>query len=391
MARTRTIKPAFWEDPKLAQLTRDARLLYIGMWNFADDYGNIKGTPIWLKNQIFAFDDIPLVDFISYLDELERLDRIIKYEINNELFYHIANFTKHQYIQHPSRAKNPTPDLITSTHEASHDAHEDNHNSHKSSHKSHEENKITHKVSHVYHDSNKTSHEDNNNDNKIIHESSQKSHEEAHEGSHNPHESYHLKQKEKQKEKENRTNLEYILKENNRVDESSSPPSVLFQKSESQKSALAKQIDAQKLREAFFVKFPDMVDILRNQFAKPNTRKLLADAIDRLGLDLAREILENQIPQNSKSPIGYFRKIAESDKPITPKTQKAQEKKLEVGDIEKAADLAIRDYRDGIRRKFEDKLLEDAMGKAYPLLPDSQKFRDKFLETIEKQKQELRS
>ena len=39
MARIRTIKPQFWDDLKIGRLSRDARLLYIGLWNFADDLG----------------------------------------------------------------------------------------------------------------------------------------------------------------------------------------------------------------------------------------------------------------------------------------------------------------------------------------------------------------
>ncbi len=52
MARIRTIKPKFWDDTKLSKISRDARLTYIGMWNFSDDLGvTIKNT-IWLKSKI---------------------------------------------------------------------------------------------------------------------------------------------------------------------------------------------------------------------------------------------------------------------------------------------------------------------------------------------------
>ena len=53
MARNRVIKPKFWDDAKIGRLTRDARLLYIGLWNFSDDIGVVIGNSIWLKSKIF--------------------------------------------------------------------------------------------------------------------------------------------------------------------------------------------------------------------------------------------------------------------------------------------------------------------------------------------------
>ena len=56
MARIRTIKPQFWDDLKIGRLSRDARLLYIGLWNFADDLGVVIADPAWLKSKIFPYD-----------------------------------------------------------------------------------------------------------------------------------------------------------------------------------------------------------------------------------------------------------------------------------------------------------------------------------------------
>jgi hypothetical protein len=44
------IKPEFWSDEKLAALSLQARLIYIGLWNLSDDYGVVKGHPLcWLE------------------------------------------------------------------------------------------------------------------------------------------------------------------------------------------------------------------------------------------------------------------------------------------------------------------------------------------------------
>jgi hypothetical protein len=41
MARIRTIKPEFWTDEKVVECSFEARLMFIGMFNFADDKGNL--------------------------------------------------------------------------------------------------------------------------------------------------------------------------------------------------------------------------------------------------------------------------------------------------------------------------------------------------------------
>jgi hypothetical protein len=109
MARTRSIKPEFWSDEKLARVSRDARLTFIGLWNTSDDYGITKGHPAWLKSQIFPYDEIKIKEFESWLKELENTNRIIRYEVNDEIYYLITHFSDHQKVDHPSKISNPKP------------------------------------------------------------------------------------------------------------------------------------------------------------------------------------------------------------------------------------------------------------------------------------------
>jgi hypothetical protein len=109
MARTRMIKPEFWSDEKLAALSLQARLIYIGLWNLSDDYGIVKGHPSWLKNSVLPYDDVSPSQFESWLAELERIRRIIPFISDGEKFYSISNFQKHQTINRPSQTRNPDP------------------------------------------------------------------------------------------------------------------------------------------------------------------------------------------------------------------------------------------------------------------------------------------
>jgi hypothetical protein len=109
MARIRTIKPEYWDDEKLAKVSRDARLTFIGMWTHSDDFGVVKGHVSWLKNNIFPYDDLSSDIFRVWLDELAGSGFIAPFDSKGEKFYLIKNFNKHQVIDRPSKSRNPSP------------------------------------------------------------------------------------------------------------------------------------------------------------------------------------------------------------------------------------------------------------------------------------------
>lgn len=109
MARSRMIKPEFWDDQKLCSISRDARLTFIGLWTNSDDYGVVKGHPAWLKSQIFPYDDIKIQTFQVWLQELEALHVILPFSDNGESFYFIRNFERHQVVNRKSKCRNPQP------------------------------------------------------------------------------------------------------------------------------------------------------------------------------------------------------------------------------------------------------------------------------------------
>jgi len=110
MPRNRMIKVDFWDDEKLAAISRDARLTYVALWNFSDDYGVVKGHHAWLKNNIYPYDEsLKLETFTKWLLELETLNRIIPFSTNGEIYYYIPTFLDHQTINRPSLQRNPEP------------------------------------------------------------------------------------------------------------------------------------------------------------------------------------------------------------------------------------------------------------------------------------------
>lgn len=95
--RIRTIKPEFFKDEQLAELTPWARLLFIGLWGLADRDGRLEDRPMRIKVEILPYDNL---DVEALLNEIasHREKFIIRYETDGKKVIQIRTFTKHQRI-----------------------------------------------------------------------------------------------------------------------------------------------------------------------------------------------------------------------------------------------------------------------------------------------------
>jgi len=105
MARIRTIKPEFWTDEKIVQLPFATRLLFIGMWNFADDEGYLEEAPDRLRLQILPNDDIEIEEHIDLLCAAGMIERVSLTDGRSILS--LPNFSRHQKISHVTKTKFP--------------------------------------------------------------------------------------------------------------------------------------------------------------------------------------------------------------------------------------------------------------------------------------------
>lgn len=104
MPRIRTVKPEFFADEKLSKLKRDCRLLYIGLWVFGDDYGTVRSNPVWIKSNVFPYDEeLRVADVITWLDALVKARMLEPFQYNGEGFYNIRTFDAHQRVDKPSK------------------------------------------------------------------------------------------------------------------------------------------------------------------------------------------------------------------------------------------------------------------------------------------------
>lgn len=110
MARIRQLKPEFWTDDKIASLSRDARLLFLGLWTEADDDGRLVDSTKLLAGSLFPFDDdVTPKKLGGWLDEIIAIGLAVRYTRGAASYLYVANFKKHQKIAHPRRSSLPDP------------------------------------------------------------------------------------------------------------------------------------------------------------------------------------------------------------------------------------------------------------------------------------------
>lgn len=109
MARIRSVKPEFWKSDQIVELSRDARLFFIGLWNFCDDQGVCKNSPRTLRMEIFGGDDDITSDTIRrLLAELINMSLVGVYAVDGVEYIHVFTFKTHQKPERPSY-KHPKP------------------------------------------------------------------------------------------------------------------------------------------------------------------------------------------------------------------------------------------------------------------------------------------
>lgn len=111
MARIRTIKPTFWGDDNVSRLSRDARLLLVGLVSFADDQGRFLASTAAISGFVFPHDDLPPAKVKGWLKEIESKARttVCFYEVEGRRYGWFPNYPRHQRINRPQPSPLPPP------------------------------------------------------------------------------------------------------------------------------------------------------------------------------------------------------------------------------------------------------------------------------------------
>lgn len=106
--RIRTLKPEWLEDQRLLACSERARLLTVVLILIADDYGNGRGHPDFVKAQAGLY-NVTTADLESALLELQGCGFIELYLHNQQSYFSIRNWDKHQRVDKPGKPRVPPP------------------------------------------------------------------------------------------------------------------------------------------------------------------------------------------------------------------------------------------------------------------------------------------
>jgi hypothetical protein len=109
MARNRTISPDFWTREAVTDCTPMTRLLFIGLWNFADDLGVQPLRPRTIRMQIFPGDDIDAERMRAMIDELAAHGLVRIYEVDGVQYLAIVDWSQCQRVGKRARRRFPAP------------------------------------------------------------------------------------------------------------------------------------------------------------------------------------------------------------------------------------------------------------------------------------------
>ena len=103
--RARNLKPGFFQNEQLAEITIPARLLFAGLWCMADREGRLEDRPKRIKMQIYPAD---MLDVEPLLQSLAEQRLIVRYSVNGVEYIWIPKFSEHQN-PHPHEKSSVIP------------------------------------------------------------------------------------------------------------------------------------------------------------------------------------------------------------------------------------------------------------------------------------------
>lgn len=110
MARIRSLKPEFWSHPKTAKVSRDARLLFVGLLTESDDEGRSYAAPRKIAGALYPHDENVTARHITkWLGELVQAGLVELYTVAGTDYISVVGFKKHQKVSHPTPSRLPPP------------------------------------------------------------------------------------------------------------------------------------------------------------------------------------------------------------------------------------------------------------------------------------------
>lgn len=117
MSRSRIIKPGFFTNDRLAEISPLGRILFAGLWTMADRKGRLEDRPKRIKAEVLPFDN---ANVDKLLKDLADHGFIVRYQVQGAAYIQIVSFEKHQspHMREPDSSI-PAPPTAPDEHGAS--------------------------------------------------------------------------------------------------------------------------------------------------------------------------------------------------------------------------------------------------------------------------------
>ena len=107
MARDRTLPTDFWTWEAVIDCSMSARLLFLGLWNFADDHGVQPLRPRTIRMQVFPGDAIDENTVRALIDELVARGLVRIFTVEGQDYLSVIHWEQVQRVSRRARHRYP--------------------------------------------------------------------------------------------------------------------------------------------------------------------------------------------------------------------------------------------------------------------------------------------
>jgi hypothetical protein len=107
MARDRTLPSDFWTWETVIDCSMTARLLFLGLWNFADDHGVQPLRPRTIRMQVFPGDPIGDDAMRALIDELVARGLVRIFAVDGQEYLSVIHWEQIQRVSRRARHRYP--------------------------------------------------------------------------------------------------------------------------------------------------------------------------------------------------------------------------------------------------------------------------------------------
>ena len=117
MARNRMIKPEYWTSKTISKLSFLARLLFIGLWNFSDDYGVLLYNTRKILGDVFPNDlDVNEKKVAELLQEIISFKLLTPVTHKETDYLIVSSWKEHQTVPNPNKRRWLEEEIQSSLH-----------------------------------------------------------------------------------------------------------------------------------------------------------------------------------------------------------------------------------------------------------------------------------